>query len=891
MLREKIDAIRQRVSLQEFVKTKGVPLKKSGDYSIGKCPFHADSSASFAVYDDHFHCYGCNKHGDVIDFLVYKGLEFGEALKEAAGVAGLKLEYKPSAMPRGDEELSAWVMECHKALLANEEAIKYLSSRGLKLDAIKRFKIGIAKKSPAKYGKDVDGRIVFPIMRSGRPINATCRKYSPNNGLPKYKTLGGFEVFPFGMYNLKTKSGKCVLVEGVIDAEIIIALGMPACATLMLHFKQEWLSLLSRDVEYILCYDNDENESGQKGTRSVGEILYEAGFRVSVAALPDSKDPGDLISNADDIAALKHTLANPYPWPEFLIRTMPTEGGVYDTEKLLEGEIFPALHKAPAVSLDALLDLLAKRGGYKRASLKAAYEAWRRKVSAVEGKSENGGNAAEFEPVFGDEDPVYFNPSQWFGEDRACYTVYAEAPDGDLFPFIVTSDRAVFPLGDKSIANLGMKMRSNKYPTERITWPGGKRYKFSLYRYLKSEENCNPVQLFNEITELIEKYIWFPSEWKDTYLFMVLWIIGTYVHQLFRSYPYLHAMTLPQSGKSELLGLVGEIAFNAAKSDSITESSVSRSVNSDSATLLVDEAENYRQKGSDSQSAIFEVLKGGYKKGGASYKSGDKKSNFKPERYDTYSCKMFASTQPIDSILATRCIEVHIQKSPKEIPSFMPDEKVMSHKLAELRGCCYIFGLQYFQQIRQIYLELEPIDGMRNRNWEIWKPIVAMARFLDASFEAEGRKIDAETRIVGLSRTIIQRKKDREGDMNLHQRIMQVIIDFIKDNYNPVEIYPTWILVEKIQKELNMPRFSPESLSRFVFDEALIAISRQDDRIKTVSSHASMDTGRRIWHLRLRRELVYQRAVELFNMPADLLEELKSEPTDPFADNIGAVTS
>lgn len=34
------------------------------------CPFHAERTPSFAVFlkDNHFHCFGCNVHGDVITF-------------------------------------------------------------------------------------------------------------------------------------------------------------------------------------------------------------------------------------------------------------------------------------------------------------------------------------------------------------------------------------------------------------------------------------------------------------------------------------------------------------------------------------------------------------------------------------------------------------------------------------------------------------------------------------------------------------------------------------------------------------------------------------------------------------------------------------------------------
>ena len=32
-----------------------------------RCPFHADGTPSLKLYGDHFHCFGCGAHGDVID--------------------------------------------------------------------------------------------------------------------------------------------------------------------------------------------------------------------------------------------------------------------------------------------------------------------------------------------------------------------------------------------------------------------------------------------------------------------------------------------------------------------------------------------------------------------------------------------------------------------------------------------------------------------------------------------------------------------------------------------------------------------------------------------------------------------------------------------------------
>lgn len=48
------------------------------------CPFHEDVDPSFTIYDKNnsFYCFGCNKGGDVIEFIMeYYGVNFIEAIK------------------------------------------------------------------------------------------------------------------------------------------------------------------------------------------------------------------------------------------------------------------------------------------------------------------------------------------------------------------------------------------------------------------------------------------------------------------------------------------------------------------------------------------------------------------------------------------------------------------------------------------------------------------------------------------------------------------------------------------------------------------------------------------------------------------------------------------
>ena len=50
------------------------------------CPFHADKVPSLKLYGDHFHCFGCGAHGDVVDLAAgllgcSKAKEYAEACR------------------------------------------------------------------------------------------------------------------------------------------------------------------------------------------------------------------------------------------------------------------------------------------------------------------------------------------------------------------------------------------------------------------------------------------------------------------------------------------------------------------------------------------------------------------------------------------------------------------------------------------------------------------------------------------------------------------------------------------------------------------------------------------------------------------------------------------
>lgn len=62
-------------------------VRRNGNRSTARCPFHAERTASFTIFhdDNHGHCYGCQWHGDVVDLRRQLHQEtFSEAVRALA---------------------------------------------------------------------------------------------------------------------------------------------------------------------------------------------------------------------------------------------------------------------------------------------------------------------------------------------------------------------------------------------------------------------------------------------------------------------------------------------------------------------------------------------------------------------------------------------------------------------------------------------------------------------------------------------------------------------------------------------------------------------------------------------------------------------------------------
>ena len=90
---EIIQEIRARADIVAVI-GQHVQLKKAGRNWKGLCPFHGEKTPSFNVSPDKgfFHCFGCQKHGDVFTFVMeLEGKSFVEAAEQLGARFGIEV--------------------------------------------------------------------------------------------------------------------------------------------------------------------------------------------------------------------------------------------------------------------------------------------------------------------------------------------------------------------------------------------------------------------------------------------------------------------------------------------------------------------------------------------------------------------------------------------------------------------------------------------------------------------------------------------------------------------------------------------------------------------------------------------------------------------------------
>jgi DNA primase len=353
------EQVRDAVDIVALVGEK-VALRRAGRSWKGLCPFHAEKTPSFTVNPERqvWHCFGCDKGGDVFAWLTEtEKMTFPEALQALAERAGIELP--KAARGPGDAarehlyQANALANDYFRASLASAagaEARAYLAGRGFEGPALEAFQVGwapagwdglattVGKLLPMPVLEEAglvlrrgDGsrydrfrnRVTFPVMgAAGKVAGFGARAIAPEDQ-PKYLNSPETAVYRkgsllFGLPQARAairEKKQALVAEGYLDVmRLHEAAFANAVATSGTALTYDQARVLARfEAEAVLVYDGDD--AGVRAADRALDPLIRAGLSVRLLLLPAGEDPdsfirkrgaaafADLLARAGDPAA------------------------------------------------------------------------------------------------------------------------------------------------------------------------------------------------------------------------------------------------------------------------------------------------------------------------------------------------------------------------------------------------------------------------------------------------------------------------------------------------------------------------------------------------------------------------------------------------------------
>jgi DNA primase len=355
---ESLQQLRERIDLAEVL-SQHIDLKKTGAAYKALCPFHDEKSPSFVVQkgDSHYHCFGCGAHGDAIQFLLqHLKMSFSDAVNHLADRYQVQLEtvtaeHDEKKVSRSRlKDVLEYACRFYQCFLLHtdegKEALQYLYNRGITLQFITAFRLGLApqhdgllRKALKEEGFHEDvleesgiittrsgrakefflDRITFPIQdATGAVIGFSARNFKEKAFGGKYINTTETELFKkskvlFGLHHSRKRIAKekqAIVVEGQLDALRLIHAGFDfTVAGLGTAFGEQHVrELLHLGISKVfLLLDGDV--AGRQASIKIGNLFQKEGVDVLVATLDPKMDPDLLLLNEGPIGILKKLLS------------------------------------------------------------------------------------------------------------------------------------------------------------------------------------------------------------------------------------------------------------------------------------------------------------------------------------------------------------------------------------------------------------------------------------------------------------------------------------------------------------------------------------------------------------------------------------------------------
>jgi hypothetical protein len=606
------------------------------------------------------------------------------------------------------------------------------------------------------------------------------------------------------LYNHDAVYGKEVyLCEGVTDTLTALQLGLNACGTLGKLSTLKDPALFKRTGRVYIIPDNDE--AGYGGAFKVGGAIFRAQSAgkcgdLKIITLPEGYN--DLNEWAKDHNIEDFKKLETQPWLDFWIRHTAKEN-LTESELgiALDEGFYKPLSLRGSLERTRYFDQIAepvKKGGL---GIKKTFSEKRiQELSKIarEKPRENAGK----ETIFKNYTPrccandVYIDEKD--GKPTLLYTTFIlfGNPNSDYvqdakpmphYLLVKPGERPKFGLLD-SLNIPQISKEDIPYPKV-VNWDIDGDYSFS--EFIRDGRKVNGHELYCEIIDLLSTYMWYPDA--NEFTVIALYIMGTYLHQVYKVFPFLHFIGPQDVGKSTILDLMEKMCFNGKSIGSPTEAHIVRLPSDCRATCIFDEAGRYAHpKAGTPQFMHLDIFRGGYRVDNTyfRYDYTSKIDKRLPESFDPWGPKIFASRIPLNLNLSDRCIVVHGQPAPVEklrsIKNASLKKFILAGETRLIRNKLHTWMCQNFHHILDLWqtdLENYLPSDLVGRQSELWSPLLCTAAYIDRKNEpdVEYLKGTIGMELLELQRTKTRKSRERVMGEDFDLKVLNAIADVLSE--------------------------------------------------------------------------------------------------------------
>lgn len=341
---EFIEKVQEATNLVDII-SQYTQLKSTGGGLMGRCPFpdHKEKTPSFSVSENKqvYHCFGCHKSGNIFTFLShYQGMSFPQAVEYLADRAGIEIPKTQDDTAQAEQsikrknilKLNRIATDFYQSNLERSEGAKnYLKTRGLSLETVKTFRLGLSlsewdglvktikshsgslelaeeaklikrKAKESGYYDLFRERLMFPISNSMGEILAFGGRIL-GAGEPKYLNSPESPVFFKGrvFYGIEQTAryirseDQVIIVEGYMDLISLFQAGIKnAVATMGTALTSDHAKVIQRLTKNVLVLFDGDRAGRDAAERSLG-ILLAQGLYPKGLILPNNQDPDDYV--------------------------------------------------------------------------------------------------------------------------------------------------------------------------------------------------------------------------------------------------------------------------------------------------------------------------------------------------------------------------------------------------------------------------------------------------------------------------------------------------------------------------------------------------------------------------------------------------------------------